>query len=163
MIQIMTYFNSLVFLLIIGGWLGACTKVEPIAPEQVARNFVVSLNNKDMVTLTKLCAKPFLVRHQEWQSAPGGSGFILGKVNDLILSDQEQITNYFIDPANKIAVESEMPDAASLSLLADELKGLEKHWAGLSIQLFRRGMGDVEHIFVVGVNSQGKVAAIYLN
>lgn len=140
----------------------ACTKTQPASPAEVAAKFVVSLNHKDMDTLVALSATPLWVRQQDWESAKDGAGFVLGKVNDINLTDPESIKKYFSDPIKKISVEREKPDAVSLSLLQDELKGSEQLWKGLSIQLFRRGMGDVEHVFVVGVDSKGKVAAVYL-
>lgn len=142
---------------------GACTKTEPASTAQVAGKFVISLNHKDMDTLARLSATPLWVRQQEWESAKDGAGFVLGKVNDINLTDQEKIKKYFSDPAKKISVESEKSEDASLTLLQDELKGSEQVWKGLSIYLFLRGMGDVEHIFVIGVDGKGKVAAVYLN
>lgn len=143
--------------------IGACSKLEPAASAEVARRFVISLNSKDMETLASLSATPLWVRQQEWVSAKDGAGFVLASANDSNLTDQENIKKYFSDPVKKISVERETPDDASLALLHTELKGGEQVWKGLSIYLFRRGMGDVEHIFVVGVDSKGKVAAVYLN
>ena len=149
------------FVLIVS--LGACTKAEPVSPSEVAKKFVISLNQKDMDMLADLSATPLWIRQQEWESAKNGAGFVLGKANDLNLVDRERVKKYFSDPVNNIAVEGKVPDEISLKLLQDELKGSEKLWRGLSIHLFRRGMGDVEHIFVVGIDSKGKVAAVYLN
>ena len=141
----------------------ACTKTQPASPAEVSAKFVMSLNHKDMDTLVRLSATPLWVRQQDWESAKDGAGFILGKANDINLADSESIKKYFSDLIKKISVEREKPDHVSLSLLQDELKGSEQLWGGLSIQLFRRGMGDVEHIFVIGVDGKGKVAAVYLN
>ena len=116
-----------------------------------------------MGTLSRLSATPLWVRQQDWASAKDGAGFTLGQANDTSLTDVASIKKYFSDPAKKIAVERETPNSASLSLLQDELKGSEEFWEGLVIHLFRRGMGDVEHIFVVDVDGKGKVAAVYLN
>ena len=141
----------------------ACTKIPPPSPAEVAAKFVISLNHKDMETLASLSAAPLWVRQQDWESAKDGAGFVLGKASDINLKDQDSIKKYFSNPAKGISVEREKPDDASLSLLRDELKGSEQVWKDLSIYLFRRGMGDVEHIFVAGVDSKGKVAAVYLN
>lgn len=141
----------------------ACSKTPLVSPTEVARKFVISLNHKDMESLVGLSATPLWIRRQDWESAKDGGGFVLGKVNDILLTDQTQIKKYFSDPINKIRVERDVPNDASLKLLQDQLRGAEKVWRGLSIHLFLRGMGDVEHIFVVGVDSKGKIAAVYLN
>ena len=141
----------------------ACSQKEPISSAEVASKFVASLNNKDMGTLSRLSATPLWVRQQDWASAKDGAGFTLGQANDTSLTDVASIKKYFSDQVKKIAVERETPNSASLSLLQDELKGSEKLWEGLAIHLFRRGMGDVEHIFVVGVDGKGKIVAVYLN
>lgn len=141
----------------------SCSKTELVSPAEVARKFVISLNHKDMVTLARLSATPLWVRQQDWESAKDGAGFVLGRANDINLTDQTQIKKYFSDPVKKIAVERDVPSDASLTLLQDQLKSGEKVWGGLSIHLFLRGMGDVEHIFVVGVDDKGKIAAVYIN
>jgi hypothetical protein len=142
---------------------GSCANAARTSHSEIAKEFVASLNREDMQALVRLSAKPLLLRQQEWGSAPDGTGFVLGKTRDSNLTSDAQIKQYFSDPDNKIAVESEVPDDASLSLLKDELKGIEKQWSRLSLHLFRRGMEDVEHIFVVGVDAAGKVVAVYLN
>lgn len=141
----------------------ACSKTAHVSPTEVARKFVISLNHKDMESLVGLSATPLWIRQQDWENARDGGGFVLGKVNDVLLTNQSQIKKYFSDPFHKIRVERDVPNDASLTLLQDQLRGAEKVWRGLSIHLFLRGMGDVEHNFVVGVDSKGKIAAVYLN
>ena len=141
----------------------ACSKTALVSPAEVARKFVISLNHKDMGALVGLSATPLWIRQQDWESAQDGTGFVFGKAHDIILSDQTQIKKYFSDPVNKITVERDVPNDAPLTLLQDQLRGAEKVWRDLSIHLFLRGMGDVEHIFVVGVNGKGKIAAVYIN
>lgn len=149
---------------------GACTKTELASPAEVARKFVISLNSKDMETLAGLSATPLWVRQQEWKDVwekdrwgKDRVSFVLGKANDINLTDRAQVKKYFSDPVNKIRVERDVPNDASLTLLHDQLRGAEKVWRGLSIHVFLRGMGDVEHIFVVGVDGKGKIAAVYIN
>ena len=149
------------FILVVGT--EACSKTALVSPTEVAIKFVTSLNHQDMGALVGLSATPLWIRQQDWESAKDGGGFVLGKVNDILLTDQTQIKKYFSDPVNKIRVERDVPNDASLTLLQDQLRGAEKVWGGLSMHLFLRGMGDVEHIFVVGVDGKGKIAAVYLN
>lgn len=141
----------------------ACSRTALVSSTEVARKFVISLNHRDMEALAGLSATPLWIRQQDWESAKDGAGFVLGKANDILLADQVQIKKYFSDPVNNIRVERDVPNHASLTLLQDQLRGAEKLWRGLSIHLFLRGMGDVEHIFVVGVDAKGKIAAVYIN
>ena len=103
------------------------------------------------------------MRQQDWESARDGAGFALGKSRDIYLRDSTQIKRFFADPSNRITIQTETAVPVTASLLKDELRGQEGAWRGLSIQLFRRGIGDVEHIFAVGINDKAKVAAIYMN
>jgi len=141
----------------------ACTTTETATPAEVATKYVACINSKDIDALASISATPLWVRQQAWKSAKNGTGFVLGKAKDVNLTDQAQINKYFSDPAKIVAVERELPNDASLLLLQDELKGSEKLWSRLSMHIFRRDMGNVEHIFVVGVNDRGKVAAVYIN
>lgn len=143
--------------------LTACTRTEAPSAAAVATKFVAGINRGDVATIVALCAEPLHVRQHDWESARDGAGFVLGKSRDISLRDSSQIERFFADPSNRIAVQAEIPDPVTASLLIDELRGQESMWRGLSIQLFRRGIGDVEHIFAVGINDRSKVAAIYMN
>lgn len=141
----------------------ACTPPAPSTPADTAKRFVVALNKKDVKTLANLSANPLWVRRQDWETARDGAGFVLGTATDANLTNADEIKRYFSDSKNAIAVEDEAPGDASLALLQEELRGSEKRWSGLSMFIFRRGTGDVEHTFAVGVNDKAKVSTVYLN
>lgn len=141
----------------------ACTPTDAPSAAAVATKFVAGINRGDVATIVGLCAEPLHVRQQDWESARDGAGFVLGKSRDIYLRDSSQIQRFFADSSNRIAVQAETPHPVAASRLIDELRGQESTWQGLSIQLFRRGVGDVEHIFAVGINDKSKVAAIYMN
>lgn len=143
--------------------LGACTRSAAPSPAAVATEFVASINHGDVASLVAMCARTLNVRRQEWETARDGTGFVLGKPRDAYLTDPTQIRNFFSDPSNRVGVQGKTPDAATMTLLSVELRGQEDIWQKLSIQLFRRGIGDVEHIFAVGIDDKYKVAAIYMN
>lgn len=153
----------LVHVMLLAVAVGACTATDSATPAEVATKYVASLNAKNSEALASISATPLWIRQQQWKRVQNGGGFVLGKASDVYLADQAQINKYFSDPVKSITVERELPNDASLALLQEELKGSEKLWTGLSMHIFRRGMGDVEHIFVVGVNNHGKVAAVYIN
>ena len=130
---------------------------------EVATSFVQAINQNNANMVTSLSAAPLSIRNQEWESALDGKGFVLGKVQDVLLTDQTQVKAYFSENIQKIGVEGAAPTIATLTLLKDELAGMENKWQGFDIYLFLRGMGDVEHIFVLGIDTKGKVSAIYFN
>lgn len=142
---------------------GACSESKQVNKVEVATSFVLALNQNNTNILVPLSATPLFIRNQEWESAQDGRGFVLGEARDVQLANQTQIKVYFSENIQKIGVEGPNPTSANLTLLKDELAGIEGKWQGLDIYLFLRGMGDVEHIFVLGINAKGKVSAIYFN
>lgn len=157
--------TSLALIPVVAGlvMLGACSESKPVNKAGVATSFVQAITQNNADKAVQLSATPLSIRNQEWESAQDGRGFVLGKALDEQLTDQIQIRGYFSENIQKIGVEGTNPTSATLTLLKDELAGIEGRWQGLDIYLFLRGMGDVEHIFVLGINAKGKVSAIYFN
>ena len=140
-----------------------CVRDDAPSPAAVATAFVTGINRGDIAKIVALCAQPLHVRQQAWETARDGSGFVLGKPRDSHLTNPDQVRKFFAEPGNRLTVQVETPDTIQASLLSDELRGQESIWHDLSVQLFRRGMGDVEHIFAVGIDDKHKVAAVYMN
>lgn len=140
-----------------------CVRDDAPFPAAVATAFVTAVNRGDIEKIIALCAQPLHVRQQAWETARDGSGFVLAKARDSRLTNPDQIRQFFAEPSNRLTVQVETSDTVQASLLSDELRGQESIWQDLSIQLFRRGMGDVEHVFAVGIDGKHKVAAIYMN
>ena len=143
--------------------LSACSESTKVSNLDVATSFVLAVNQNNSGHIIPLTGAPLSIRNQEWESATDGKGFVLGKAQDTQLADQNQIRNFFEKNIRKIGVEGTTPAQVTHALLKTELSGIENQWQGLELYLFMRGMGDVEHIFVLGINSNRKVSAIYYN
>ena len=141
----------------------ACSEPKPVNKTEVATSFVQAINQNDSNKAIQLSAAQLLIRNQEWESAQDGTGFVLGKAQDSLLVNQNQIKAWFSENIGKIDVEGTEPSKVTIELFKHELIGIEKTWQGVDIYLFFRGMADVEHIFVVGIDAKGKVAVIYFN
>lgn len=149
-----------VFVLLLPGALAA---QEPVDKSRTAVSFVEAVNKMNADAMLKFTAGTLLLRNQAWESASDGYGFVLAKVDDQQLTNTAQINNYFSVLIDRLSLESTKPIPTSITQLTEQLKGIEPHWQGLEMYLFLRGMGDVEHILVVGVNAENKIAAIYFN
>lgn len=142
---------------------GACTEQESVDKSRLAVSFVEAINQMNAAAMSKFTASTLLARNQAWESASDGYGFVLAKTDDQLLSNAAQVNSYFSVLIDRLSIESSKPIPTSTSQLTEQFKGIEQHWQGLEMYLFLRGMGDVEHILVVGVNAENKIAAIYFN
>lgn len=142
----------------------ACIKPKPVNKAEVASSFIQAINQNDTDMIVKLSATPLSIRNQAWEAAPDGKGLLLGKSKDEYLLDKSRIKNYFSENIKKIHVEDINPTGTTIPpLIKDELRGVIKRWEGLDVHLYLRSMDNVEHIFVLGINEKGMVAAIYFN
>ena len=138
----------------------------PVEPGPVARAFVQALNAKNVDGMAGLSVTPFRYRNQPWESAPGGSGFVLGKVEDRVANNREELHALLQDVGAGVQVEEPEPVQNAPSkpdLLNGPLNGAPLAWSEMNLVLFRRGEGDVEHIAIVGVDAKGKVTGLYVN
>jgi len=143
--------------------LSACSDPKSVNRSESAVSFVQAINQNDHSKALHLVDSRLLIRNQEWESAPDGKGFVLGNSQDFYLKNESQIKAWLSENISKIGVEGAEPSKVSVQLIKDELKGVENRWQDTEMYLFLRGMADVEHIFVVGIDASGKVAAIYFN
>lgn len=78
----------------------------------------------------------------------------------------KEIEKYYKKLVRSLAIEGEVPiiKDMSISMLTEELDRLENVWEPLDVVLYFRGMADVEHIFLMGFDSETKkLKAIYFN
>jgi len=141
------------------------------APEvkdvDVAEKFVVALNAGNAQAMASVSRQPFVFRNQEWASANDGSGFVHGKADDKSFKDKESLYQFFQTLVTKTKIEQEkaaVSPPSKDSLLSDNLKGAPVRWRKLTLFVFGRGFGDVEHVAIVGVDpASHKVRGLYLN
>lgn len=138
-----------------------------VEPRLQAESFINALNSGDVPRLLSLSADTLYFREQEWASAADGGGFVLGTAADTSVSGEAQLTAFYTQLATRARVE--VPTAVpapppSDELLGAELKDADPKWFSLSLVVFLRGQGDVEHTALVGIDRMtGKVAGLYLN
>lgn len=138
----------------------------PVDPQPLARTFVEALNAKDVSALTRLAGIPFRYRNQPWQSAPDGSGYVLGATRDRLAANADELFALLRDVASSVQVADPAPvttPPAKDVLLRETLKGAPSEWSDMNLVLFRRGEGDVEHVAIVGIDARGKVVGLYIN
>jgi hypothetical protein len=137
------------------------------ADVEVAERFVVALNTGNVQGMVSASGYPFVFRSQEWESAKDGSGFVHGRADDKIFAKKKLLETFFGTLVSKVKVESEKAAANPRpkdSLLADNFKEAPGVWRDLSLFVFLRGFGDVEHVAIIGVDSaHHKVRGLYLN
>jgi hypothetical protein len=139
----------------------------PPSPSEIARRFVAALNAKDTGAMGAVAATPFRFRHQIWETAPDGSGLVLGEAAEQIADNPQKLAPLLRDIAAQVRVADSEPVAEPPSkeeLLREPLRGAPPAWSELELVLFRRGEGDVEHIAIVGVNpANGRAMGLYVN
>ena len=138
----------------------------PVEPGPVAGSFVQALNAKNVDGMAGLSVTPFRYRNQPWESAPDGAGFVLGKVEDRVANSPEELRALLQDVSAGVQIEEPEPVQNAPSkpnLLSGPLNGAPLAWSEMSLVLFRRGEGDVEHVAIVGVDAKGKVTGLYVN
>ena len=138
----------------------------PVEPGPVAGSFVQALNAKNVEGMAGLSVTPFRYRNQPWESAPDGSGFVLGKVEDRVANGPEELRALLQDVSAGVQVEDPAPvqnGPSKPDLLNGPLNGAPLVWSEMNLVLFRRGEGDVEHLAIVGVDAEGKVTGLYVN
>jgi hypothetical protein len=140
-----------------------------VAPSdtELAEKFVSALNRGDTKGLVADSAYPFVFRNQEWESANDGSGFVHGKAEDRYFRNRSSLEPFLESLVKKVRIESEIAaknPPSKQALLSDNFKGAPQNWRGLTLVVFTRGFGDVEHVAIVGIDSaRHKVRGLYLN
>ena len=117
-----------------------------------------------MVALSRI---PFRFTSQASESVRDGSGFGRGAAAEQVAGNSTELDALLQEITTKVHVAepTPVPDPPSEDeLLSDVLRGASPQWTDLTLFVFRRGQGDVEHVAIVGVEPvSGKVASLYVN
>jgi hypothetical protein len=148
-------------------FLNACTDIPQLTTSEVATRFVQGLNQDNVQVLTDFSELPFYVNSQQWESAKDGDGFVLGKKEQIILGNRKELAAYMHTLTGKLETESvdgQYIPVAEYSRFQEEFRDSSLPWESQDTFLFLRGMGDVEHIVMLGVNRKtNKVGQLYFN
>jgi hypothetical protein len=133
----------------------------------VAQRFAIALNGSDTAALARLTSSPLLFREQRWRQAVDGDGFVLGAASDTVLASDDRRVAFLRTLVGRIRIASPSPverPPTRETLLQRELANADPRWSKLTLVLFRRGEGDVEHVAIAGVDTHSmRVAALYVN
>ena len=146
--------------------LSACSK-NNVSSNEVVNQFAKAINQGDAAAMIELSEVPFVVDNQEWQSASDGSGFVLGQRTQIVFTKEEKLSSYISSLSNELKIESVEGGYIAIteySRFQDEFGDFASDWESLDAFFFLRGMGDVEHIVILGVNRESKkVVRLYFN
>ncbi len=147
--------------------LNACVAAPKITTNEVANQFAKAINKNDAQILIALSGLPFYVHNQKWETASNGYGFVLGKRDRWVFDKNEKLSVYLKELAEKLEVDNvdgEYIPVAEYSRFHEEFGFYTTHWESQDAYLFLRGMGDVEHIVILGVNRKTKkIEQVYFN
>ena len=108
----------------------------PLEPGTAATGFVRALNGKNIDSMAEFAATPFRFRNQPWESAPDGSGFVLGAATERVANSSDELRTVLQDVAAnvKIAEPTSVADPPSKAdLLSEPLRGAPSQWNELDL------------------------------
>lgn len=158
--------HTLVVYVLLSTCVVACDSRTNETTESIAASFVQALNAKNTDAMLALSAESIVIREQEWESTADGYGYTLATPVDRKVNFKTDLREALVDLSDRVEVETDTlePIISMIDELAEnELSGIVEIWEPLDGYLFVRGMGDVEHIILIGVGPQKKVQALYLN
>jgi hypothetical protein len=74
---------------------------------EVAQEFVTALNRGDSRNMVAKSGFPFIFRHQEWESARSGSGFVRGKSEHQKFHSKKPLRSFLESRMKKAKIESQ--------------------------------------------------------
>lgn len=128
----------------------------------VTSNAHKALNAGDMQAFAETVSFPLAVRTHEWASLQGS--YELTRPIDKMIGGESSLLS--ASDLAKVRMESEATDGSIISYddVRENLEGSDYDWSNLTLIIYARGYGDVEHIVLFGVDDRsGKVKAIYYN
>lgn len=144
-----------------------CATTPSISTNAVANEFIGAVNNSDVPEMNALSSLPVFAQEQSWVSAKSGYGYVLGEHKKLILDNVSSKKEYLGSLSSRLKLDDTHGNYIPLeeySRYNNEFGGLVNQWKQKDAFLFLRGMGDVEHIVILGVNRKNKkVEMIYIN
>src|SRR5690349_3042163 len=81
----------------------------PVEPGPAAASFVRALNGRGLQQMEALATTPFRYRNQPWQSAPDGSGYVLGPVEDRVAKTSGELQALLRDIGGAVQIEDPSP------------------------------------------------------
>lgn len=124
-----------------------------------------AINAKNFTLLADSTTFPLIVTEQEWETADDGYGYVLGAKNTVVVDSHVAFAEGVrILDSVEILGEAPLDQEFAISDFVDEFSGIDHHWKSLDLVVFLRGLGDVEHIVVLGLDKKSaKLRAIYTN
>lgn len=131
-----------------------------------AESFVALLNRKNVAELVAKMDDVVHLRIQSWRDGPP-RGLHLGDVVDTLASTPEEKRKMAADLVASVRIETVRAVRARMSddvVFETFLRDAPPDWKALSLTLFVRGRGDVEHTALIGLNrANARIRGIYLN
>jgi len=121
-----------------------------------------ALNSGNLNALADLIDFPLAIRSHEWASMPGS--FELIRPVDKIIEAKTGLLSF--PELGNVKLDSGPEDGSVIPYedVRENLEGSDYDWSELTIVIYARGFGDVEHIVLLGVDRRsGKVKALYYN
>ena len=147
--------------------LNACVTTPELTTNEAANQFAKAINKNDTQILIALSGFSFYVHNQKWEAANDGYGFVLGKRDSRVFEESENFSVYLrglVEELEVNSVDGIYIPLAEYSRFHDEFGSYFMQWKSQDAYLFLRGMGDVEHIMILGVNRKTKkIEQIYFN
>jgi hypothetical protein len=148
-------------------FLNSCATTNQLTSIEAAERFALAINHHNVQELLELSELPFYVDNQDWESAADGIGFLLGERNRLTIDTAEELSTYLVTLIEKLELsgtDGMYIHEEEYSRFREELGPTTLSWQPYDAYLFLRGMSDVEHIVILGVNkSTNKIARLYFN
>ena len=129
---------------------------------EVSSRAHTALNSGDLTGLTDVIAFPLVVRSHEWAST-SGTYELTHPVDRVIEIEADLLSSKSL---SEVRLESSSDEGGIISYeeVRENLDGSVYEWSDLTIIVYARGFGDVEHIVLFGVDTlSGKIKAIYYN
>ncbi len=146
---------------------GATEKNLPKSTSQIAVDYRDALNDNNISAVIQLSALPVTFISQEWESAPDGYGWTLGKKSISEFDTQTSLNKFLKTFSPGIEIEgtkATLIPRTEYGRFKTEFSDSLALWNNLKAYIFTRGEYDVEHITVIGVNPEThKVRALYAN
>ena len=146
---------------------GATEKNPPKSTLKIAVDYRDALNDNNINALIQLSALPVTFINQEWESAPDGYGWVLGKKSTSKFDTQTGLNKFLevLSPGINIeGTKAALIPRTEYGRFKTEFSESEALWNNLKAYIFTRGEYDVEHITIIGVNPETyKVQALYAN
>jgi len=157
--------------LIISGLLvfliAACSDSDTKSTLSIPEQFIIALKANDVDTLVSISATPLSSYDHDWENTQDGIGFELKKRSVTRVEKKPDLSDFYTRFTTRVDIEGD--DALHIPVskykdLKDVFGDTVESWRSLDTYIILRGMADVEHIVMIGIQpSNNKIQAIYTN